>query len=214
MATRRESLAAVLGSDNDSINGNGTEANGPGNEAEAGFPFELLSGSGSRIEDEAFPTRVRSEKKSDKSSDKTDRTKTERPRGTATERQLAEIGEQLEEKAIAFALLAQGLAPVTSVYAAENSPKAVTALLSIAKRRPGVLKYLAKAADTVDFVEIAKFVGGLVICIQVDAQRLRGDELPAQAFGVTQILEEFFWTEQNKPANPAVQFQAPRYAPV
>ncbi len=108
----------------------------------------------------------------------------------------------------------QGLVPVTSVYAAQNSPKAINALVSIAKRRPQVLKLLTKAADGIDVLELAKFLGGIVVCIQVDTQRLQGTELPAQAFGVTAILEEHFWDQEDRIVNPAMEFQAPRYAPV
>jgi hypothetical protein len=136
-------------------------------------------------------------------------------RGTASERQLAEIGEALEEKMAGVGALLSGIAPVTSVYAVERSPRAIAALLSIAKRRPKVLAALSKAADGVDVLEIAQFAAGLVVAMQVDAGRLKGNELPAQALGVTGILEEFFTEpqEQNM-TNPAVMTQAPRFVSV
>lgn len=211
MATRRDALAAVIGDSLDSVAGGdsgGTEAVRP--ESEAGFPFELLSGSDLAAEPDPVPTRVKSSK--DKPAES--KTPPKVPRGTASERQLAEIGESLEEKVVQASFLLAGLAPVTSAYAAENSPKAINALLSIAKRRPAVLKYLSKAADGVDALEIAKFIGGLVVAIQVDTQRLRGDELPAQAFGVTAILEEHFWNQDEQPYNPGMEFQVPRYVAV
>lgn len=134
------------------------------------------------------------------------------PRGTASERQLAEIGEALEEKVAGVGALLSGIAPITSVYAVERSPRAIAALLSIAKRRPKVLAALSKAADGVDIMEIAQFIGGLVVAVQVDAGRLKGNELPAQAFGVTQIIEDYFSEREDDP-NPAVMMQqAPRFA--
>lgn len=137
------------------------------------------------------------------------------PRGTATERQLAEIGEALEEKVAGVGALLSGIAPVTSVYAVERSPRAIQALLSIAKRRPKVLAALSKAADGVDVLEIAQFIGGLVVAIQVDTGKLKGDELPAQAFGVTAILDEYFSQREEQHINPAVTLQtAPRFAAV
>lgn len=134
-------------------------------------------------------------------------------RGTASERELAEIGESLEEKMTSIGALLSGIAPVTSVYAVERSPRAIEALLSIAKRRPKVLAVLKKTADGVDALELAQFLGGLIIAMQVDAGRLKGNELPAQAFGVTAILEEYFSGREDEAVpNPAVNMQAPRFA--
>lgn len=211
--TRREQLAALIADadsgkpGDDAGNLRIAEANGPRPEAEAGFPFELLSGSGV-IPEEEIPTRVKKPSKDDKPADKP-----AARRNTAVEREIAEIEETLNDKIGAAFMLAGGLAPVTSVYGAENSEKAVTALMGIARRRPGILKYIRQGADVIDVLEIAKFFGGLVIAVQVDAQKLRGDELPARAFGVTEILEQHFWNEDTM-TNPAVMVQAPRYAPV
>lgn len=105
------------------------------------------------------------------------------------------------------------------MYAVENSDKAISALLQIAKRRPAVLRALTKVADGADALEIAKFVLGLLVCIQVDTGRLQGDELPARAFGVTQIIQANFIdnegiipTEANpnivKEPNHALRFSA------
>lgn len=149
-----------------------------------------------------FVTRVRP--KPDEGS--TGKTRRAPSRSTASERQLAELGETLDEKLTVVFGLASGIAPVTSTYAVENSEIAIRALLDIAKRRPGVLKALTRIADGADSLEIAKFVLGVIVCIQVDAGRLRGDELPARAFGVTDILEKHFNPdgEQQQKPNPFV----------
>jgi hypothetical protein len=103
--------------------------------------------------------------------------------------------------------------PVTSVYLAENSPRAVAALVNIGKRRPGLLKHLAKVADGIDGVEVGKFLLGTLTALQVDFGRLQPDAMPARVFGVTQIIEEHFGNPEERP-NPAVMFQAPQYVPV
>lgn len=149
-------------------------------EQEVDFPFELIELPAEDKSDDVPPPK---------------KSRPERParaRSTASERQLAEVGEQLEEKITIIFGLASGIAPVTSVYATENSDKAIRALLAIAKRRPKVLAALTKIADGADALEISKFVIGLVIAIQVDTNRLKGDELPARLFGVTEIIEQHF----------------------
>lgn len=150
-------------------------------EVEQDFPFELIE----------VPSDEKSEADSDKKRAKRSADKP-RSRSTASERQLAEVGEQLEEKITIIFALASGLAPVTSVYATENSDKAIRALLAVAKRRPKVLAALTKVADGADALEIGKFLLGLIIAIQVDNGRLKGDELPARIFGVTEIIQEHF----------------------
>jgi len=208
-ATRRERLAAVIGDDEFPGLDFSGEADNP--EAEAGFPFELLSGSRPGLTDNTPPVSSRvktSEEKKEKESPR------KPPRGTATERQLAEIGEALTEKAAQVAMLTSGLLPVTSVYGAENSDKAVNALLAIAKRRPKFLAALTKAADTIDALELAKFFIGLAVAFQVDMGRMTGDEMAARASGVTAIIEEFFQTEPDGKVNPAMEIQVPRFATV
>jgi hypothetical protein len=126
-------------------------------------------------------------------------------KGTASERDLAAVGENLEEKIATIFGLASGIAPVTSTYAIENSPKALAALLDIARRRPAVLRALTKVADGADALEVAKFVVGILVCVQVDTGRLQGTELPARAFGVTEILDKYFLAEGQEPTiNPNV----------
>jgi hypothetical protein len=131
------------------------------------------------------------------------------------------VGENLEEKIAVIFGLASGLAPITSTYAVENSPKAISALLDIAKRRPAVLRALTKVADGADALEIAKFVLGVLVCVQVDFGRLQGDELPARAFGVTAIIQEHFVdnegkipTEYNQNVTNQVVPNAVRFSPV
>lgn len=211
--TRRELLSAAIGDSFPDDGGN--EGDGAGAEAfdsgkEEGFPFRLLSGPG--VDDKEIPPPVPTRVKANKDDGKKEVPK-KPPRGTAAERQLAEIGENLEEKIAQTAMLLSGVLPVTSVYGAENSPKAVAALLSICKRRPKWLGYLEKAADGIDALELAKFFGGLVVAFQVDMGRMKGDEMPAQAFGVTSILAEFF-SDQNSEINPAMEIQVPRFVAV
>lgn len=143
--------------------------------------------------DEGYTTRV---KMPEEKPAKEAKAKAEtRPRGTAQERAINEIGDSLEEKIVVTCGLLAGIAPVTSVYGTENADKAVRALMNIAKRRPQVLVWLQKAADGVDALELAKFVAGMVMALQVDFGRMQGDELPARALGVTAVMEQFFWDE-------------------
>lgn len=147
--------------------------------------------------EDAIPTRVKVPTVKE-----TPKEKPKPSRGTASERELAELTDQLTEQVGTVAGLIHGIAPVTSVYAAQNSGKALEALVSIAQRHPAMLKGLKKAADGVDAMEIAKFVIGLVMCIQVDTGRLNGDEFPARMFGVTEIMDEYFNDETVPPPNP------------
>ena len=134
------------------------------------------------------------------------------PRGTASERQLAEIGDALTEKAGQLAGLLSGPMPVTAVYMGDRSERAVTALLSIAKKNPKMLAGLQKAAVGIDVMELGTFLIGFGVAMSVDMGRLQGDELICQSFGVTQILDEHFSEPQSE--NPAVMVQAPRFDPV
>lgn len=165
-------------------------------EVEQDFPFELVEVPSDAASDSPRETRPKDKGTPKKSAG----------RSTASERQLQELGETLEEKITVIFALASGLAPVTSVYATENSDKAIRALLAVAKRRPKVLAALTKVADGADAMEIGKFLLGLIICIQVDAGRLKGDELPARAFGVTEIIQEHFMEADpdSQPPNPNV----------
>lgn len=146
------------------------------------------------------------------------RSKPPLPRGSASERQLADVGELLEEKfAIVFTALTP-VAPVTAMYGVENSPKAIKALLDIGKRRPAVMKALLKFADGADSLALAQFLAGTIVAVQVDMNRLRGDELPARTFGVTAVIEKYFMAEADPPDNPYVTEQVissgARFSPV
>lgn len=160
-----------------------------------------------------FKTRVSTEKGSGKPA----KEKTPKPapaRGTATERQVAEIGEALEEKAGQLAAVMSGVLPVTAVYMGERSPQAIQALLSIAKKNPKILAGLRKAAVGIDVLELGQFLVGIAVAMQVDMGRLKGHEMIAQSMGVTAILDEYFSEGPGEEFNPAVTVQAPNFAPV
>lgn len=191
-------------------------AQGGGAEAEAGLPDDgvLLGADGRQVTDPGFETRVKTPTK-DTKEDKKPRGRM--PRGSVVEKQAADIAETLEEKfAVIFGLLTTAM-PVTGVYGTENAPKAVRALLDIGKRRPAVMRALLRVADGADSLELAKFVLGIACAVQVDMGRMQGTEVPARAFGVTDILERFFNPENQPKENPNVQEQetnVPRFAPV
>lgn len=162
--------------------------------------------------DPGFKTRVKTPDK-----DEPKKSPGRQPRGSAVEKTVADIQETLEEKfALIFGLMTSAL-PVTGTYGVENTPKAVHALLDIGKRRPAVLRALMKIADGADGMEIGKFIAGLAISVQVDMQRMRGDEIIARTMGVTEILEKYFVDESGPVDNPNVTEQvthAPRFQPV
>lgn len=180
--------------------------------AEEGFPGELfrdseLGGMNGPIKtkikaDTAKPEKPEVKRKAEKATVSV-------PRGTASERQIAEIGDALTEKAGQLAGIMSGALPVTAVYMGERSERAVQALLSIAKKNPKMLAGLQKAAIGIDVMELGTFLIGFAVAMQVDMNRLKGDELICQSFGVTQILEEHFTEEPVE--NPAVFTQAPRF---
>lgn len=134
-------------------------------------------------------------------------------RNTAGERQAAEIGDALYDKMVTFFAMLSGFLPVTSVYAVENSERAINALVNIGKRNPKVLAILAKTANGVDALELGKFVIGILVCLQVDTGRAQGDELIARAMGVTAIIDEHFGENRAYEQNDSVLMQeAPRFA--
>ena len=139
-----------------------------------------------------------------------------RPRGTAQERTLQEVADGLEENfVILFSLLSNPL-PVTGTYGVENSGKACAAILSIAKRRPLVMKALLVAADGSDGLQLLSFVAGLMFAVQVDLGRMPADSMGARVTGVTKIVEQYFLNDEPQD-NPNVTEQvtnAPRFQPV
>lgn len=194
---------------------------GAGEEEGALLSGVLLGADGRQVSAPPIETRVKAP-----GADKVKPTKDEPPkvgrpkmaRGSQTEKQVADIAETLEDKAATIFGLLTAAMPVTGVYATENSPKAIKALLEIGKRRPAVLKALMKVADGADSMEIAKFVLGIACAVQVDMGRMNGTELPARAFGVTAVLEKYFAPDPNDTQpNPNVMEQATnaqRFEPV
>jgi hypothetical protein len=138
------------------------------------------------------------------------------PRGNSVEKTAADIAETLEEKfALIFGLLTNAL-PVTGTYGVENSPKAVRALIDIGKRRPAVMRALMKIADGADGMELGKFAMGLAVAVQVDLQKMQGDELIARTVGVTEIMEKYFLDPDMRGPNDSVMEQVThaRFQPV
>lgn len=185
--------------------------------AEKGLPVEsVLLGAGPQgitqpgdPNDSGFQTRVKTP-----GSAREDKPKA-KPRGSATERSVAEIQESVQEKFDeALSVLSIGM-PVTGTYGVENSEKAVKALFSIAKRRPKLLAALSKVADGADGIEIGRYMLGLSVAVQVDLQRIPYDSLPAKATGVTAIVEKYFLDDSETPnQNVTEQVTHARFQPV
>lgn len=228
MVSRREQLLARVNSGNDTgnhiadNNDSGNHTPEEDNGTEEGFPFGLLPGSRG-LENPSFVeplTSVRMVSPPDPKTRVDDipapgREKPAKGRGTASERQAEDIGDALADKVNTIFAMCSGLAPVTSVYAIQNSDKAVKALINIGKRNPKILAALGKAANGVDALEVGKYILGIMVCIQVDTGRVKGDEFPCRAFGVTEILEQHFWDAEEVVDNPSVFVQqAPRFAAV
>lgn len=188
-----------------------------GTGAEKGVPVGgiLLGSDGRQVTPPPIETRIKAPADPKGAVPKVDKPKV--ARGTATEKQAAEIADTLEDKAaVIFGLLTAAM-PVTGVYATENSPKAIKALIEIGKRRPAVLRALMKVADGADAMEIAKFVLGVACAVQIDMGRMTPDAFPAKAFGVTAIIEQFFMDDVPAEPNTNVTGQdtnAARFQPV
>lgn len=193
------------------------QAGGTG--AQAGFPDgRFLQGTGGEaggLKDPGFETRVRPPADGKKPEPKAT---PKMPRGSAAEKTAADIADTLEDKFTVFFTMMAGVAPVTSVYGVENSPKAIKALLDIGKRRPTVMKALTKIADGADGMQLGVFAAGIVASLGVDFGRLQGDELFPRSVGVTEILEKHFKNpDYEESANPNVTEQtthAKRFAPL
>ena len=180
-----------------------------------GLPGELFRGTDLTVgfkapdEPELLQTRIKmpkpgeAEKAAAADKPKISRPEPERKRGTAGERKLAELAEQLQEQADDLAVLMSFQLPVTSLYTADQSPKAIAGLLKIAERRPKLLAALEKAADGFDAMTVAKFVGGFAVAFQVDIGRIAPDSFPATVTGVTKIWAEHFAEDAGKD-NPNV----------
>lgn len=123
--------------------------------------------------------------------------------GTAAEKRILKLQEELQEQADTLSVIMAFKLPVTSVYTAENSPKAIEALLSIAKKRPKMLDAMEKVSEGFDALAVGKFLLGLGVALQVDSGRMAPDSFPAVATGVTAIIAEHFNEDGGTP-NPNV----------
>lgn len=221
--------AAKGSSKEDDLSALAAQAGDPG--PEAGIPFgTIFLGPEERGIDQAgdpgFKTRVKppaakpaaktTASKTTASKPPAAKTTGTMPRGSAVEKSAADIAETLEEKfALLFGMVTSAL-PVTGTYGVENSPKAVRALIDIGKRRPAVMRALTKIADGADGMEIGKFVMGIAVAVQVDMQKMNGDELLARSVGVTEVLEKYF-VDPNQPTpndNVTEQVTYARFQPV
>lgn len=210
MAALAEQLQFIRGERDDPAGGNPEGDFPPA--AQDGFPFEGIRDQRGGLNGE-FKTRVKSPDEKPSKEKTPVKPKLDAPRGTASERQIAEIGDNLAEKAGQLSAIMSGLMPVTSVYLADRHERGITALLNIARRNPKFLAGLQKAATGIDILELAQFLGGLAVAFMVDTGRLQGNEMVAQGFGVTDIIEKYFG-EEAETVNPAVTIQAPAFVPV
>lgn len=123
--------------------------------------------------------------------------------GSASEKRIQKLQAELQEQADMLAGVMSLKLPVTAVYTGENSPKAIEALLNIARKRPKMLDALEKASDSFDAISIGKFVIGFGVAFQIDTGRLAPDSFPAVATGVTATFMQHF-AEDNGEVNPTV----------
>lgn len=178
-------------------------------EAEDRFPDEGIFRSAREVKAApGFETRVKDPTVKPDKAEKPKADRAKMPRGSQVEKTAADIAETLEEKFATIFGLLSGIAPVTGTYGAENSGKAVRALLDIGKRRPSVMKAIVKIADGADGLELGKFALGLVAAFQVDTGRMDAGHLVARSTGVTDIVEKYFMG----PAEPADNSATPSQA--
>lgn len=155
-------------------------------------------------DDPGFETRVKTPGRRATKSD--DKPAPKRPRGSAQERTIEEVAEAVENKFNQFGMyLTLGL-PVTGTYMVERSPEAVKALISIGKRRPKVMQMLYRFADGADGIDIAQYIAGIAVAVQVDMGRVPADMILARATGVTAVVEKYFMQEE-EPQNANVTQQ-------
>lgn len=139
---------------------------------------------------------------------KTENKSRPKPRGSASDREAADIEESLEDKLTQIFGLASPFLPKTAVYATENCEKATAALISIGKRRPAVMKALRKIADGADATEILQYTVGIGVAVGCDLGRFEGDELICQVTGVTKVLDQYFTDDDSESVNHNVTAQA------
>lgn len=136
-------------------------------------------------EDDPIETRVRKPRER----------KTTTRRSTKDERAVGDIAEKLQEQFDLLFTALTAIKPVTGTYALANSEKAVTALLDIAKKRPKFMAVLSKFADGFNGLDVATYVIGILIALQVDAGTLDAQSVPARLTGVSKIVDEYFSDE-------------------
>lgn len=181
--SRREQLEAA-------VNG-GTEAPGAVGQAEeygdlGKLVLEAVPNIPDSAEDDPVETRVRKPRSERKAPPR---------RSTKDERQVEDVAEKLQSQFDLMFTALTAIKPVTGTYALANSEKAVNALLDIAKKRPKFMAVLSKFADGFNGLDVATYVIGILIALQVDAGTLDAQSVPARLTGVTQIVDEYFSDE-------------------
>lgn len=158
-------------------------------------------------EPEPFDTRIKMPTKAEEEkASKEDKSRDRDPikiSGTAAEKRVLKLQAELQEQADILATVMAFKLPVTSVYTGVNSPKAIEALLNIAKKRPKMLDAMEKVSEGFDALAVGKFVIGLGVALQVDSGRLAPDSFPAVATGVTAVIAEHL-SEDGGETNPNV----------
>lgn len=99
--------------------------------------------------------------------------------------------------------------PVTAGTLAATGPGAMGALVSIAKDHPKFLAGLEKAAKTVPYTEIAKFVVAMAMATMVDFGKVDPYGAAGELLGVAAVAEKMGWTPpgaQPQAAKPASAF--------
>lgn len=185
--------------------GKAGEGRGQDSGAQEGLSGELLSGSDVEFSffdagkkgPEPVPTRIKMPKAGEaEKASKDDKLVIERDpvklTGSQAEKRIQKVQADLQEQADMLAGIMSLRLPVTAVYTGERSPKAIEALLNIARKRPKMLEALEKASDSFDAISIGKFVIGFGVAFQIDTGRLAPDSFPAMATGVTEVFVKNF----------------------
>jgi hypothetical protein len=86
------------------------------------------------------------------------------------------------------------MAPVAAITMAMQGPPAMEALVRIASDYPRFLDGLEKAAKTVPFVTVAKFIAAMVLAVVVDMGRAVPEGFAAETLGVAAAAQAAGWT--------------------
>jgi hypothetical protein len=105
------------------------------------------------------------------------------------DKRLKKIVGDLQQGAGELAGTIAPVAPVTAHVVALQAPSAIDSLVSIAEKYPRMLDGLEKAASTVPFISVGKFVAALVLAISVDMGRVTPYGLAAEYLGVAKAAE-------------------------